>query len=177
MGEKESRMRSKKLDRKLLKARAGVDEIGKDHEQHPDREGESSRKQKPYRLYKAMMPDKDIATLRHSMSLEEIEDVITRHLSPWLESGLGINVEQPSIRTLEHYIMTFVDESIERLYKTAKDRMKEEELKSMSSSNLRSEMDSPRSNGVWNSLNYRAGTSSETKMGDKINYKPSSRRS
>ena len=76
-----------------------------------------------------MMPDKDVATLRYSMSLEEVEEVITRHLSPWLESGLGINVEHPSIRTLEHYIMTFVDESIECLYKTAKDKMGEEELK------------------------------------------------
>ena len=80
-----------------------------------------------------MIPDKDVATLRHSMSLEEIEDVITRHLSSWLELGLGINVEQPSIRTLEHYIMTFVDKSIERLYKRAKDKMREEELKSVKS--------------------------------------------
>ena len=133
MGEKESRTQSRKLDRKLLRARSGIKEVRNDHEHRPGQGGESSWEQRPYRLYKAMMPDKDVATLRHSMSLEEVEDVITRHLSPWLESGLGINVEQPSIRTLEHYIMMFVDESIERLYKTAKDKMGEEELRDMRS--------------------------------------------
>ena len=77
------------------------------------------------------MPDKSTATLTYSMSLEEVERILTRHLSPWLETGLGINVEHPSIKTLEHYIMRFMDESVEQRYKTAKDKMGEEELRDM----------------------------------------------
>ena len=60
------------------------------------------------------MLDKSVATLTYSMSLEEVERILTQHLSPWLESGLGINVEHPSIKTLEHYIMRFIDESVKR---------------------------------------------------------------
>ena len=164
--------------------RSGIEEDRRDHKCCSGPGGGPNREKRPYRLDRTIMPDKDVATLKYSMSLEEVERILTRHLSPWLELGLGINVEQPSIRTLEHYIMTFVDKSIERLYKTAKDRMKEEELKSMRSKEdifelLKSSIrdGSPRSNGIWNSLNYRAGTRPETKMGDKINYKPSSRRS
>ena len=79
------------------------------------------------------MPDKGVATLKYSMSLEEVERILTRHLTPWLESGIGVNVEYPSLKTLEQYLMTFMDESVERRYKTAKDKMGEEELRNMRS--------------------------------------------
>ena len=56
------------------------------------------------------MPDKLVATMRYSHTLEEVEKIITRHLTPWLESGLGPGTEHPSIRTLEQYVANFMDE-------------------------------------------------------------------
>ena len=119
------------MDRKLLRARSGIEEARRDHRHHPSRGGESSREQRSYRPDRALMPDKGMATLRYSMSLEEVERILTRHLTPWLESGLGPNIAYPPLKTLEQYLMTFMDQSVELRYKTAKDKMEEEELRNM----------------------------------------------
>ena len=83
--------------------RSGIEEDRRDHRHHSGRGGESSREQRSYRPDRALMPDKGVVTLKYSMSLEDVERIITRHLTPWLESGLGPNVKYPPIKTLEQY--------------------------------------------------------------------------
>ena len=108
------------LDKKLLRLRAGINEDRRDHERRSGPGGGPNSEKRPYRPDRSLMPDKDVATLKYSMSLEAFERIITRHLTPWLESGLGTNVEDPPLKTLEQYLMTFMDESVERRYKAAK---------------------------------------------------------
>ena len=78
-----------------------------------------------------MMPDKAVATMKYSHTLEEVERIIARYLTPWLESGLGPGTEDPPLRTLEQYVVTYMDESMILRYQTAKDKLQTEELERM----------------------------------------------
>ena len=62
------------------------------------------------------MPDKNLATLKFSLGLEEVERIFVHYLAPWLESGLGHNVDYPSLKTLEQYLQTYMDKSVELRY-------------------------------------------------------------
>ena len=93
---------SRGLDKKLLRLRSGIEEDRRDHKHRSGPGGGPNREKRPYRPDRALMPDKDVVTLKYSMSLEAVERIITRHLTPWLELGLGTNVEDPPIKTLEH---------------------------------------------------------------------------
>ena len=129
----EYKAQSRGLDKKLLRLRSGIEEDRRDHEHCSGPGGGPNREKRPYRPHRALMLDKDVVTLKYSMSLEDVERIITRHLTPWLESGLGINVKYPLLKTLEQYLMTFMDKLVERRYKAAKDMMEEGELRNMKS--------------------------------------------
>ena len=93
------------LDKKLLRLRAHIEEDRRDHERRSGLGGGPNREKRPYRPDRSLMQDKDMATLKYSMSLEAVERIVIRHLTPWLESGLGPNVKDPTIKTLEQYLL------------------------------------------------------------------------
>ena len=69
----EYRGQSRKLDKRLLKAREGVEEDRGEPGHRTGRGGEPSREQRAYRPDRTLMPDKAVATMKYSHSLEEVE--------------------------------------------------------------------------------------------------------
>ena len=94
----EYKVKSRGLDKKLFKMRAGIEEDRREPRQHSGRGGEPSREQRSYRPDRALMPDKGIATLKYSMGLEEVERILTRHLPPGWSPGWVITASTPHSR-------------------------------------------------------------------------------